>query len=31
VLGLAVLAIASFARRRATVQQIPEFPEPSFD
>jgi MFS family permease len=30
-LGLAVLAVASFARRRATVQQVPEFPDPSFD
>jgi MFS family permease len=31
VLGLAVLVVASFATRRATVQQVPEFPEPSFD
>jgi len=27
-LGLAVLAVASFARRRATPQQVPEFPDP---
>src|SRR3984957_12733803 len=27
-LGLAVLATVSFARRRAAVQQLPEFPEP---
>jgi MFS family permease len=31
VLGLAVLAVASLAKRRATVPQVPEFPEPSFD
>jgi MFS family permease len=28
-LGLAVLAVTSFARRRATSQQVPEFPDPS--
>jgi len=28
-LGLAVLAVASFAKRRATSQQVPEFPDPS--
>ena len=28
-LGLAVLAFASFARRRASAQAVPEFPEPS--
>ena len=28
-LGLAVLAAASFAKRRATSQQVPEFPDPS--
>jgi MFS family permease len=28
-LGLAVLAAASFAKRRAASQQIPEFPDPS--
>src|SRR6202171_4437766 len=28
-LGLIVLTLASFARRRASSQQIPEFPEPS--
>jgi predicted MFS family arabinose efflux permease len=27
VLGLAVLAVASFAKRRATLQQVPEFPD----
>jgi MFS family permease len=27
VLGLAVLAVASFARRRAALQQVPEFPD----
>src|ERR1700719_191807 len=27
-LGLAVLAVTSFARRRATSQQVPEFPDP---
>jgi len=27
-LGLAVLAVASFARRRAASQQVPEFPDP---
>ena len=27
-LGLAVLAVASFARRRAALQQVPEFPDP---
>src|SRR3984893_18439570 len=29
VLGLAVLAVASFARRRAASQQVSEFPDPS--
>src|SRR6202795_1253166 len=28
-LGLAVLAVTSFARRRAAPQQVPEFPDPS--
>jgi MFS family permease len=28
-LGLAVLAVTSFARRRAASQQVPEFPDPS--
>ncbi len=28
-LGLAVLAVASFAKRRAASQQVPEFPDPS--
>jgi MFS family permease len=28
-LGLAVLVAASFAKRRATSQQVPEFPDPS--
>lgn len=28
-LGLTVLAVASFAKRRAALQQIPEFPDPS--
>jgi MFS family permease len=28
-LGLAVLAVTSFARRRATSQQVAEFPDPS--
>jgi MFS family permease len=28
-LGLAVLAVASFAKRRAALQQVPEFPDPS--
>jgi hypothetical protein len=28
VLGLAVLAVASFAKRRAASQQVPEFPDP---
>jgi hypothetical protein len=28
-LGLAVLAAASFAKRRASLQQVPEFPDPS--
>jgi MFS family permease len=27
VMGLAVLAVASFARRRAALQQVPEFPD----
>jgi MFS family permease len=31
VLGLAVLALASFAKRRTTLQQVPEFPDPGFD
>jgi len=30
-LGLAVLAMASFAKRRAALQQVPEFTEPGFD
>jgi MFS family permease len=28
-LGLAVVALASFAKRRAALQQVPEFPDPS--
>ena len=30
-LGLAVLAMASLAKRRAALQQVPEFTEPGFD
>jgi heme exporter protein D len=26
-LGLAVLTVASFAKRRATLRQVPEFPD----
>jgi hypothetical protein len=28
-LGLAVLAAGSFAKRRTAMQQVPEFPDPS--
>ena len=28
-LGLAVLAAVSFAKRRAALQRVPEFPDPS--
>jgi heme exporter protein D len=28
VLGLVVLAVASLAKRRVTLQQVPEFPDP---
>lgn len=30
-LGLAVLAAASFAKRRSALQQVPELPDPGFD